>query len=373
MSESSTSELVVSDLVRRIDQGELPREALMVAARGLLPLSQDELIEVLIAVCEQEDPEISGTARASLQDLPTEARIQFASSQSIPATLLDRLSHAVDEQAVLEAVVRNRNSSDQTIVAIARSASPKLQEAIVINQARILRCPEILDALLENPRVSGDVRRRVAETREEFFEKEQARVDRRRKLEEEAEEEARLDAEQQAELDALLAQAEEEGEPAVPTLRAPDREPQTEEEEVQKSVWSRILAMTVSEKVQRAFKGSRTERSILIQDRNKLVCSAVVKNPRVSDSEAEQFAAMRNVEAEVLRLIGNNRDWTRKYSVVINLVRNPKAPIGVVLPLLPRLMNRDLRSLSIDRNVSEAVRVSARKLFLAKTQGFNSK
>src|SRR5947208_10203103 len=34
-----------------------------------------------------------------------------------------------------------------------------------------LRAPEILDALLANPQANADVRRRVAETREEFFEK----------------------------------------------------------------------------------------------------------------------------------------------------------------------------------------------------------
>ena len=46
-----------------------------------------------------------------------------------------------------------------------------MQEIVVINQARILRAPEILDALLENPNLTADVRRRALETREEFFDK----------------------------------------------------------------------------------------------------------------------------------------------------------------------------------------------------------
>jgi hypothetical protein len=46
-----------------------------------------------------------------------------------------------------------------------------VQEVIVINQARIIRAPQILDALLENPALTPDTRRRALETREEFFDK----------------------------------------------------------------------------------------------------------------------------------------------------------------------------------------------------------
>jgi hypothetical protein len=121
--------------------------------------------------------------------------------------------------------------------------------------------------------------------------------------------------------------------------------------------------MSVGQKVQAAFKGGKTARTLLVRDRNKLVCSAVIRNPRMSESEAEQIAGMRNVDDEVLRLISTRRDWMSKYNVVIALARNPKVPVGVVVPLINRLTLRDLKGLKDDKGVSEVVRSMSRKLF----------
>ena len=77
---------------------------------------------------------------------------------------------------------------------------------------------------------------------------------------------------------------------------------------------------------------------------------------------------MRNIEEEVLRIIGTKRDYTAKYPIVLNLVRNPKVPIGVVMPLISRLTLKDMKSLMSDKGVSEAVRVQARKFYQARTK-----
>jgi hypothetical protein len=121
--------------------------------------------------------------------------------------------------------------------------------------------------------------------------------------------------------------------------------------------------MGVSDKVKMAFKGGKTERVLLVRDHNKLVCSAVMRNPRMSVLEAESIAGMRNVEEEVLRLITLRREWVSKYNIVIALARNPKCPVGVVVPLINRLTLRDLKGLKDDKGVSETVRALARKLF----------
>jgi hypothetical protein len=88
----------------------------------------------------------------------------------------------------------------------------------------------------------------------------------------------------------------------------------------------------------------------------------------MSESEAEQVAGMRNVDDEVLRLLTTKREWMSKYNIVLALARNPKAPVGVVLPLINRLTLRDLKSLKDDKGVSEAARVHARKLFTQRSQ-----
>src|SRR5205085_4121960 len=107
---------------------------------------------------------------------------------------------------------------------------------------------------------------------------------------------------------------------------------------------------------------------ILIRERNKLVCSAVMRNPRMNDNEVESIAGMRNVDDEVLRLITMRRDWMSKYNIVITLARNPKAPIGVVLPLINRLTLRDLKSLKDDKGISETIRTLCRKAYQLKNK-----
>jgi hypothetical protein len=72
---------------------------------------------------------------------------------------------------------------------------------------------------------------------------------------------------------------------------------------------------------------------------------------------------MTNVSDEVLRILGHNRTWTKNYGVISALTRNPKTPVGVALTLLPRLLEREVKVLSTDRNVPEPIRLLARKIY----------
>ena len=111
-----------------------------------------------------------------------------------------------------------------------------------------------------------------------------------------------------------------------------------------------------------AMKGDREARSILVRDSNKVVCSAVVKNPRITEQEVENIAAMRTVADEVLRIIAMNRSWARAYPIIHNLARNPRTPIPTVMNILPRIRTKDLQSLSQNKNVSETVRRQSYRL-----------
>jgi hypothetical protein len=76
---------------------------------------------------------------------------------------------------------------------------------------------------------------------------------------------------------------------------------------------------------------------------------------------------MRTVADEVLRLIAMNRAWTRSYTIIHNLVRNPRTPIPTVINILPRIRTKDLHNLAQNRNVSEAVRRQALRLSQARS------
>jgi hypothetical protein len=123
----------------------------------------------------------------------------------------------------------------------------------------------------------------------------------------------------------------------------------------------RLSLMTVSERIRAAMRGSREERNILIRDPNKLVSLAVLSSPKVNDHDIESFAKMANVSEDVLRVIGTSRAWTKSYAVVRALAFNPKSPIAVSMTLVSRLVEKDVRMLSTDRNIAEPVKILARK------------
>ncbi len=122
-----------------------------------------------------------------------------------------------------------------------------------------------------------------------------------------------------------------------------------------------LTSLPVPDKIKLATLGRREQRAILVRDPNRIVSTAVLSSPKLTDTEVENFARMQNVSDEVLRLIGTSRAWTKNYAVVSALVKNPRTPTAVSMPLLTRLVERDLKGLAVDRNVPESVRLAARK------------
>lgn len=356
MTIAPSGELTAAAVIELIESGKYPRDVVATIARGFLPLPQEELVAVLAYIAGSDDHAIAALAAAAMAELPTRIVLDFASSEHVPPESLVRLMHATGDGQILEALIRNRVVPDDAIADLARHAEAGVQEVIVINQARILRAPQILDALLENPALSPEARRRALETREEFFDK---------KARSGAEEPELLDLPLEPIADLLSRAAEYDHEPPAQTLALNESE---KKDTRASAIWAKLGYMSVSEKVQLAFKGDRMLRMLLVRERNKLVCSAVMRNPRITEQEIENIAGMRNVEEEVLRIIGMKRDWSGKYNIMLILCRNPKTPVGVVLPFINRLTLRDLKGLKGDRGVAQVVRESAKKLYLSRTQ-----
>jgi hypothetical protein len=123
-----------------------------------------------------------------------------------------------------------------------------------------------------------------------------------------------------------------------------------------------LQAMTVPQRLKLAMKGSREQRAVLVRDPNRMIAAAVLSSPKLAPTEVEAFARMTNVSEDVLRTISLNRAWMRKLAVAAALVKNPKTPAAISLFLLPRMTQRDVKQLAIDRNVPEALRLNAKKM-----------
>lgn len=123
-----------------------------------------------------------------------------------------------------------------------------------------------------------------------------------------------------------------------------------------------LSALSVTDRIKLAMRGTREQRAVLIRDPNRLVSAAVLSSPKLTESEVEAIARMANVSEDVLRIVGTNRNWIKNYAVAAALTRNPKTPPAISLRFVPRLVDRDLKTLAVDRNVPEPLRLSARKL-----------
>lgn len=165
-----------------------------------------------------------------------------------------------------------------------------------------------------------------------------------------------LTAEQRLQLQELL---QEESDPAALEEAVAAAEPDLVKRQ---SLLQRLAHMRVPERVQLALKGNREERMTLIRDPCKVVQRAVLQSARITDREVEAFAAMANLNDEVLRLIAMSRKFMKNYTVLRNLMNNPKSPLDITLHLLPSLNEHDLKLLTTNKNVPETLRTSANRL-----------
>ena len=388
--------------VQAILSGKAPRPALIAAASGMLPLAQDELLEVLVALCESTDADIAAAATESLAEQTAADLLNAAKDSNTSTAVLNYLGNSAAAHDIHEAIILNKSTPDEAIIQLATtSVDGSLLELITQNQQRLVRAPKIIDAILQNTARTAEAERRARETQTEFFEKERGAKQiagelRARGKSAAAEffesadlvtldgelslEDAWLIAEHievsDAELDDSWLPAERYDEVEDPAVLAAAMQKVIEFETLEAgspiapervSLIRRLMLMNARDRMKLARKGDREARSILIRDSNKMVAAAVINNPRITEQEAENIATMRTVADEVLRLMAMNRSFARSYTIIHNLVRNPRTPIPTVINILPRIRTKDLQNLAQNRNVSDAIRRQSNRIAQARS------
>jgi hypothetical protein len=398
---------VKNPAVTALLDGTAPQQLKLAAARGVLPLPQDDLIEVLVSIAEGGDAELAKTAAGSIASQDAAAIETLVRSELLsPKTLAHLTRRAALPNTLYEALVLNTSTPAEAIVDFARTTSAgSVLEFITLNQQLLIQTPSLIDALLSNPHRTFEAERRVLETKREFFEKERGAQQIANELRaqgkdaaaefiENAEFASDLDSAGLSAEDAIfiashiesfdretddswlgLEYIEEFYEETVAQRKAAFEkilgEWQAEEngelsgERI--SMLSRIMRMGVKDRVKLATKGDREARNILIRDPNRLVATAVANNPRITEQEVETIATMRSVPEDILRQIASHRQWQRSYTIMHNLVKNPRTPLANSMTIMSKMQVRDLLALSKNKNVPEAVRRHALRLANART------
>jgi len=350
------------DLKEKIKNNQLPEEILNALSSMSFPLLPEDYAEVLPYVYQYGTKTIKENVQESLRNFSKEILIDFLVKAEDKEVLLFYaqffLKIEPDSELVI-ALLRNPNSPSKVYYLAAASPIPEILTFLVNNVALLQKNPALVDILLKNRKLDAYLKEKLKEYKEFGIlgEKKKPKKESPSEVKEKTEEKEKEEKEEKVEEETEEGEQVEEGEQSD-TLKIPEEE--LEEEEL--TLYQKLLKMTVAQKIERALKGSKEERSLLIRDSNKVVAMAVVQSPKITEQEIEAIAGMRNVHKDVLRYIGRNRQFLKKYKIVLALVKNPKTPPDIALTLLNRIMEKDLKNLVRDRGISEFVRQAASRL-----------
>ena len=150
-------------VVKAIITGTAPQPARLAAARGLLPLPQNDLLEILVALAICPDSEIAAPASETLGAESADNLVFAAKADdSAPAVLSYLATERVGSREIQEALILNNKTPDQALANLAATTSDgSLLEILAINQQRLVRSPEIIEAILANSARTPEAERRA--------------------------------------------------------------------------------------------------------------------------------------------------------------------------------------------------------------------
>src|SRR5271157_4300137 len=386
------------DLIRN---SQVPSHLMQSAARGALSVPPGETIEILVYLALHHKL-FSERARLTLAGWDEKASLAAAAD---PKTSAEVLGYFVSPEnlrpSLVPALAENPSVGEEPIDALAVSGSRSAVEAL-LTSARVMSSPRLLQALQTNanlrPNELAEIGKKLAaletsslaaaaateaEAPDEVIESTVIKY-----LEENAAElaaekdkpfqpigmahdEAGVEAavEQAAAVTANASTDAAAGKPAAAAAGKPAAAGAVHAKK--HAVPAHEERLDIRGRITLAMRGSKEDRSILIRDSTKLVALAVLDSPKVSDAEVEKIALQKNVLEAVLRAIPMKRKYAKNYSIMRNLVQNPRTPLDLSLGLMKNLLIHDLKNLSGNKEVSDTIRKLALRMFKQKVEKKN--
>src|SRR5438067_9019632 len=412
----------MSRMIELIRQSAVPANTMRTAARGALELPAGEMIEILVyltSTCMFREQ-----AKMTLASWDEASAIKVAGDPQSPWEVLAYMVAPQNLRPKLApALLDNPSIREAALVEMAQNASRELI-TMMLQSGRCGRSQSILHSLLSNPALSEAESRQVRENLRSLGE-ETTRIQAYQEADTRQEQKSQYEIDHAAEIAAEEAEAKpfsligqeeesfedlEELQPVAPVEDTPPAPAPVPEFEVvpsagtpamqppaplsaepavaatataaavqtapaidakvreRLSTLQKIARLSVGLRIQLAMKGNREERFILARDGSKLVSQSVLQSPKVTDSEVEGFAGMKNVQEGVLREIARNHKFMKNYAVVRSLSGNPRCPLDLSLSLMNHLLINDLKALSVNKNIPETLRKLALKKFKEKSE-----
>jgi hypothetical protein len=311
-------ESISSEVREQIRSGHARPEQKIAICAGTMPLGAEDRVELLAVLASDSASAIAERAQGALLSQPLEHFLAACARPDADPRLFDYcVDNLSEKKGIADALARNGNCPTAKVARVAPHLTSSGVQALLDNLERFISDPQLVLAVSASSAANTEQRVLLGEMQKGAL--------------------------AMNEIEEVAAEIEPD-----PIKR--------------QTLFQKVAHMNVVQRLTLALKGGRSERMLLIRDPNKLVQRCVLQSPRLSETEVEAFSAMTNLSGEILRTISMTRIFIKSYTIMKNLVNNPKTPLDVTLHLFPRLTATDLMKLTTNKNISDTLRSSALKL-----------
>lgn len=331
-------------IVHKIVDGSTKGDLLEMLINKQLPLTEEEYLESLVFVLQGEEFKVQALEKLR-QIAPNFKASYVEKAQANHRVAYFVLVEALETQnaQIIAKLVRNQALPFEFLLKVAEKGNDVILEILLDNQIKLIAYPEILEKMRENPNVTNFILGKIKEIREFYLENDEPEEIQAEDVLEDVKELATIKKEESSEEleddedELLLEDADVVQEKALTMLQE-------------------INAMNTAERIKLALGGSKTQRLILVKDTNKMVSLAVLESPKIGIDEVGLMVRNRSLPKELIARIARNREWTKNYTIIMELVHNPKTPVKDAMGLVKKLYRKDVQKISRDKNVNPVIR-----------------
>jgi len=345
-------------LVRKIAEGEAKKEMLNLLLAGQLPFTEEEYLESLVFLIKY--PELKSKALEVLKTISESTKLNYIekhdSNNRVSYFLIIEALNKKNSKLIAKAI-RNQALPYDFLLKIAEKGEISDLELLLENQIKLIAYPEIMEVMENNPHANNFINGKIKEIRDFYLKKENA---------EEIQADDVLD-----DLNEVITKDKQGGKKKKTETTEEGEEEDEDSDELQDlevqekalTTLQEINNMSISERIKLAITGAKTHRMILVKDPNKMISLAVLESPKITIDEIIILSKNKSLATDIIARISRNREWIKNYSIIAELVQNPKTPVKSALTFINRLHLRDLKLLSANKNTSPVIREFAANLF----------
>lgn len=316
----------------------------LAAARGALPMSGPNLVTVLFIFYHGSNEELKNEALNTLKTLPAKIMLSALIVPELHPATIDLIARVrYRDSLLMQQVLTNPMTGLKTLQFLAENSSGDVLDMLSHNDVALRKAPFLKRLIFANPHADKLMKLRLGweEPQPEPVPKPQPVADPEPLAEDESDQDT-------TQIEGFSADEIEE----------------FEEETLSK--YQMLVNMPTAEKIKMALTGDKEWRTLLIRESNKMVNTAVLKNPRISDGEVLSVAKNRSSNEDMIRIILLNREWVKLYDIKKALVTHPRTPIQKSMRFMNFLSEKDIKELAKSRNVTQAIVNNARRMLMSK-------